>query len=116
MSGLFTHETKNVEFVLWVDGFLVKYITDEDANHFLTALQEVYKTLVDKKAERYVGLNLDWDWSKITYTISMHGYINTVLHNFNHPEPKKRKTHRTNVKSNMEMAKNHYLYHQVKNK
>ena len=39
VPGLFTHETNNVAFVLWVDDFLVKYTTDKEADHFIAALR-----------------------------------------------------------------------------
>ena len=89
VPGLFTHETNNVTFVLWVDNVLVKYTTDEEADQFLTALQEIYTISVDKEAKRYVGLKLNWDWNKRTCTIIMPGYIKAVMHNFNHPHLKK---------------------------
>ena len=59
VPGLFTHETNNVAFVLWVDDFLVKYTTDKEADHFIAALRELYTISVYKEAKRYVGLKLE---------------------------------------------------------
>ena len=42
IPDLLTHETNNVEVLLWVDEFLVKYTIDEEAHHFLTALLDFY--------------------------------------------------------------------------
>ena len=78
MPGLFTHETNGVAFVLRVDDFLVKYTAGE-----------LYTILVYKDAKIYVGIKLDWDWSKRTCTLRIPGYIKAVIHNFNHPQPKK---------------------------
>ena len=39
VPGLFTHETKDIAFVLWVDNFLMKYTSDDDTHHFLHALK-----------------------------------------------------------------------------
>ena len=50
VSGIFTHETNKVAFVLWVEDFLVKYTTDKEVNQFLTALRELYTISVDKEA------------------------------------------------------------------
>ena len=54
-----------------MDDFLVKYSSEKDAEHFLHALRQKYTITVDRKAKKYIGINLKWDYSKHTVELSM---------------------------------------------
>jgi hypothetical protein len=87
--GLWTHSTRDITFLLVVDDFGVKYTKRADAEHLITSLQTAYKISTEWEGDRYIGLNLKWDYHKHTCDISMPGYIERVLARFNHPTPKK---------------------------
>ena len=44
---------------------------------------------IDKSGTHYRGLDIFWNYTARTVTISMQSYIPTILHHFNHPTPKK---------------------------
>ena len=88
-AGLWTHNERNISFLLVVDDFAIKYTDRKDVEHLLDALKTGYKMSVDWDAERYCGLILKWDYNKRTCDISMPGYIDRALQRFRHPFPKK---------------------------
>ena len=88
-AGLWTHETRDLTFLLVVDDFAIKYTNRADAEHLLESLKTGYKMSIDWTAERYCGLILKWDYNKRTCDISMPGYIERALTRFRHPFPKK---------------------------
>ena len=49
-------------FFLVVDGFGIKYVGQEHADHLILALKETYKLEVDTEGAKYVGISLDWDY------------------------------------------------------
>ncbi len=60
------HDTRPIQFTLVVDDFGVKYVGEEHAQHLKNTLEEHYKLTCDwtGKAERYIGITLDWDYNK----------------------------------------------------
>jgi len=79
---LFKHESKDVIFSLVVDDFGVKYSNEADAHQLINALQEEYKLHIDWTGNEYVGLALEWDYSKRTVAISMPGYVKKAIERF----------------------------------
>lgn len=57
--------------------------------YLLQTLQQHYEITIDWTGGQYLGLNLDWDYTKGTVDISMPGYIERALLRFNHPPPKR---------------------------
>ena len=54
IPGLWKHITRLVQFTLMVDDFGVKCYTKEDAEHLLTAIQDLYpKFSIDLKGPKY---------------------------------------------------------------
>lgn len=86
-AGLWTHDTRPIQFTLVVDDFGVKYINDEDFQHLQDVLRKYYKISVDAKGSKYCGLDIEWDYEKRTCDISMPGYIERALQRFQHPIP-----------------------------
>jgi hypothetical protein len=86
--GLWTHSHRPVQFSLVVDDFGVKYVGKQHANHLMNALRENYEVSEDWEGKLYCGITLNWDYDKRTVDLSMPGYIDAVLHKFQHPPPK----------------------------
>lgn len=89
VEGYFTHETRSISFTLVVDDFLIKYERKEDLEHLREAIGKYYTFKVDEEAKQYVGIHLNWDYTKRTVRLSMDGYVKQALLEFQHPTPKK---------------------------
>jgi hypothetical protein len=87
--GLWRHETRTVTFTLVVDDFGIKCVGKEHANHLLDALKESYEVTEDWEGKLYCGITLKWDYKQGTVDIAMPGYIESVLHKFQHMLPNK---------------------------
>ena len=46
-NGLWTHKSQSTVFALVVDDFAVKYTSNQDADHLISALQDLYKITMD---------------------------------------------------------------------
>merc|ERR1711884_196542 len=57
-------------------------------DHLIGVLQKKYKLKVDMDSKQYVGIDLEWDYSKRTLTCSMDEYIETALQELQHTTPK----------------------------
>jgi hypothetical protein len=84
VEGYFRHETRDIDFTLVVDDFLVKYTKDEDLQHLEAAVKKYYKFKIDTEAKQYVGINLKWDYNKRTVRLSMDGYVKQALAELEH--------------------------------
>ena len=49
--------------------------------------QKYFKCSIDWEGQNYLGLTLDWNYTKIYAGISMHGYIPTTLQKLHHKPP-----------------------------
>jgi len=87
--GYWKHKTKQTAFVLVVDDFSVKFLNKQDAEELLTLLRKWYEIKVDWGATLYCGITTAWDYEAQTVTLSMPGYINTILKELNHPQPRR---------------------------
>ena len=86
--ALWKHATKPITFSLVVDDFGVNYISKENAEHLIQALQKLYTISVNCTGSLFCGLTIDWDYSAHTCDISMPKYLQTALLKFQHPAPK----------------------------
>ena len=86
--GMWKHTSRPTTFCLCVDDFGIKYTSQEDAQHLITALQAYYQITIDWSGKHYCGLTLDWDYDKQFVDISMPGYITSLLSRLHHPLPK----------------------------
>ena len=73
------HETRDIQFVLVVDNFGMKYTKEEDKNHLLNALKDRYTIEVDSTGGNYCGLTLNWDYKHCSLEISLPNYIPNLL-------------------------------------
>ena len=88
--GLWHHQWWPITFCLVVDDFGVKYIGKEPANHLIQCLHNHYQEVeIDWAGKRFCGIHLNWDYTNHTCDLSMPGYVEQVLHKFQHPTPKK---------------------------
>ena len=78
--GLWTHSSCNIAFSLVNDNFGVKYVGRNNAQHLLSALQEMYSVSTDWAGELYYGVSINWDYHNRHVNISMPGYVEAALH------------------------------------
>ena len=60
-QNMWTHVSRSTKFCLCVDGFGIKYFSQEDADHLLHALRSAYEITVDPKSDNFCGLTLEWN-------------------------------------------------------
>ena len=87
--GLWTHDTRPTRFCLCVDDFGIKYFSKDDAMHLVDILKKSFKVSCDWEGRNYCGLTIDWKYDDNFVDISMPGYIDKVLHKFQHKKPDK---------------------------
>ena len=81
---LFTHSSNGIAFALVVDDFLVKYHTQESADHLTATLRSLYIITVDTALkQKYVGITIDYNKVKGHMDLSMPGYVTNALTRFN---------------------------------
>ena len=88
VEGYFYHETRDIDFTLVVDDFLIRYTNDNDLEHLRECIGQNYKFKVDLNATQYVGINLKWDYDKRTVRLSMDGYVQQALLELEHTPPR----------------------------
>jgi len=86
--GLWMHDTRPIQFTLVVDDFAVCYTDKVDATHLMSVLRQHYQVTEDWDAMQYCGMTLKWDYQNRTVDLSMLGYIDWALKQFQHPQPK----------------------------
>jgi len=87
--GLWTHKWRPVMFTLVVDDFGVECVGEKHAKHLIATLQEHYDVAQDWSGNKFLGIDLLWDYSKGTVRLSMQNYIKAVLRRFNHKQKSK---------------------------
>ena len=71
-----------------VDDFAIKYVDKADVDHLLICLREKYPVKEDWDAQQYIGINLDWNYTKGEVLLSMKDYVQQALKQFKHEVPK----------------------------
>ena len=71
-----------------MDDFGVKYFSKDDANHLLNSLKNHCAISTDWEGNNYLGLTIDWNYSKEYVNISMPDYVRKALDRLQHPNPK----------------------------
>ena len=89
---LFKHESRQTIFTIVVDDFGISYGNDDDLAHLLSTIEGQYAITTDYPGEKYVGLNLEWDYKKRTCRVRMKDYIKKTMEQFNVVK-NKRNTH-----------------------
>eukprot|EP00536_Pseudo-nitzschia_multiseries_P018927 jgi/Psemu1/58057/gm1.58057_g len=83
-EGLFLHDERDINFTLVVDDFGIKYTRQEDVDHLVAAVGAKYTFKVDWSGKQYVGVHLRWDYDKREVRLSMNGYVEQALKEFEH--------------------------------
>ncbi len=74
VPSLWKHNSRPIQFTLVVDNFGIKYVVGEEhANHLKKVLKEHYKLMCDWTGPRYIGITLDWDYTKLHVHLLMPG-------------------------------------------
>ena len=87
--GYWKHTWRPISFTLVMDDFGVKYIGKEHVHHLLQVLRQDYEIEEDWEGTHYLGITLDWDYTKREVHLSMPGYIEKALARFHHQVPLK---------------------------
>ena len=85
--GLWKHEWRPVWFTLVVDDFGIKYKGRKHVNHLLDTLKQWYEVAEDWSGTQYCGITLEWDYHRGRVYLSMPGYIEAMLHKYQHTAP-----------------------------
>ena len=86
---LFIHKSNGIAFTLVVDDFLVKYKTQEAADHFTNTLRKLYVITVDTALkQKYVGITIDYNMVEGHMDLSMPDYITNALTRFHKSDTK----------------------------
>ena len=91
VPGLWKHIWRPIQFTLVVDDFGVKYVGEEHAKHLEASLIAAgYRIKSDWTGSKYIGITLDWDYVRRQVHLSMPGYREQGLTQFQHTTPAKR--------------------------
>ena len=85
--ALWKHATSHITFSLVVDDFGVKYVGKKNADHLIQDLKKQHTISMDWTGSFFCGLHIQWDYSALTYNISMPDYLKESLHKFQQPKP-----------------------------
>lgn len=80
--GLWKHESSDLSFVLVVDDFSIKYTDRAQAERLFTILRQWYPVKIDWDAALFCGITTTWDYEKRTVTLSMPGYVDCILEEY----------------------------------
>ena len=86
--GLWTYDSRHINFTLVVDNFGIKYSGKEHTLPLNIALEAKYKVTTDWYQNIYAVVSINWDYDKGTVQLSMPGYVCAALHYFQHENPK----------------------------
>lgn len=76
---MWRHELQPIKFTLVLDNFGVKYISEENKQHLIDALQSTYHIDINDSRDKYCSLNLIWDFFKQCVHVLMPGYVKQAL-------------------------------------
>ena len=93
--GLWRHKWRPLQFCLIVDDFGVEYVGKQHADHLATILKKYHNITEDWEGKKYAGINLKWNYEKITSRATMDGYILELRKKYGHLTPKNHKIYRT---------------------
>ena len=90
VPALWKHQTRNIQFVLVVDDFGIKYLRKEDSDHLIETLRKYYDVKVDLDGKECVKIELDWDYANGKVHLSMAPYLRKALRQCDNIVPSKR--------------------------
>jgi hypothetical protein len=87
--GLWRHKWRPIQFCLKVDDFGVEYVELEHFNHLCKVLKKFHGVQFNMAGDKFLGIDIKWDYATCRCCISMPGYIKNLLIKFKHPCPTK---------------------------
>ena len=87
--SLWRHKTQPVTCTLVVNNLGIKYVGREHLDHLISTICDQYTVTVDKSGTKYLGLTIEWNYSKGYVDIYMPGYVSKALHRFQKPLSKR---------------------------
>ena len=87
-NALWKHRTRKKIFAFCVNDFGVKYFDKDNTQHLIDVLDKHYDITVDWTGRNYCGLTLKWHYKDGYVDVSMPGYIEQALEQFQHAKPK----------------------------
>ena len=85
--GLWRQKWRPIQFCLVVDEFGVEHVGKQHAEHLETIINKYHNITKYWEGNKYVGIDLKWDYEKITYRATMDGYILDLRNKFQHMQP-----------------------------
>ena len=68
VPGLWKHKWQSTTFTLVIDNFGIKYVGNENLDHLINALKNLYaKVTVNEDGDLYCGITLRWDYTTPTH-------------------------------------------------
>ena len=89
MSGIWKHQAWNIQFVLVVDDFGIKYIKEANLNHLVSSPEKHYDVTVDKEGQENMKIKLVLDYQNGKVHVSMQPYLQKALCQFDNVVPSK---------------------------
>ena len=90
VRGIWKQDWHQIQFTLVVNNLGVKYVGEKHALHLKQTLKENYKVTTGWDRKRYIGITLDWYYRRIEVHLSLPGYNDKALKQFNHTKKKKK--------------------------
>jgi hypothetical protein len=87
--GLWRHKWHPIQFCLIVDDFGVEYVGIEHLNHLRNVLKKFHGVQLNMAGNKFVGIDIKWDYAAHRCCISMPSYIKNLLIKFKHPRSTK---------------------------
>ena len=82
-AGLFEYATRDTIFILVVYDFGLKYKSKNNTFHLIDTPKNKYPGItIDWSGIIFLGIHLDWDYTKRTDTLSMPEYVKKALSKF----------------------------------
>jgi hypothetical protein len=85
--GLWQHNYQPILFTLCVDDFGIKYVGRKHTEHLASILSEHYKCSHDWDGQRYLGMNINWNYTGRAVHVSMLNYVPKAHTRFQHTPP-----------------------------
>ena len=87
--GLWNHKLRPIVFTLVVDYFSVEHVGEKHAQCLIQTLQTHYDVAEDWSGNKFLEIDLEWDYVIRTLRLSMKDHITTILQRFQHETPSK---------------------------
>ena len=91
--GLWTHAWRSITFTLCVDNFGVKYVGKQHGDHLMSIIGEHYTISHKWNGSRYLGMDIDWDYTNSEVQLSILSYVRDSLKSSHHICPRRPPDH-----------------------